>query len=189
MKQTGGNKMVHAIDAARFFVNIANTIPTDDLMTNMRVNKLLYFAQGECLRKLGKPLFDDDMEAWDYGPVVPPVYQTYKGFGREPIKDGVDYQDTFSEQEKNVLFDVLRYYGQFSTSALVSLSHEAQSPWAAAHKNGDKHATISKESIKAFFESKPPIPEFTTPYQENHFAGYRDKDGYLVLPKEWDDEA
>jgi len=92
--------MVHAIDAARFFVNIANTIPTDDLMTNMRVNKLLYFAQGECLRKLGKPLFDDDMEAWDYGPVVPPVYQTYKGFGREPIKDGVDYQDTFSEQEK-----------------------------------------------------------------------------------------
>ena len=59
--------MVHAIDVARFFINIANTIPTDDLMTNMRVNKLLYFAQGECLRQLGRPLFDEDMEAWQYG--------------------------------------------------------------------------------------------------------------------------
>ena len=62
--------MVHAIDVARFFINIANTIPTYDLMTNLRVNKLLYFAQGECLRRLGYPLFDDDIEAWTYGPVV-----------------------------------------------------------------------------------------------------------------------
>lgn len=75
--------MVQAIEVARFFINIANTIPTDDLMTNMRVNKLLYFAQGECLRQLGKPLFDEDMEAWDYGPVVPSVYRTYKEFGRD----------------------------------------------------------------------------------------------------------
>ena len=181
--------MVQSIEVARFFINIANTIPTDDLMTNMRVNKLLYFAQGECLRQLGKPLFDEDMEAWDYGPVVPSVYRTYKEFGREPIKDGVGYQDTFSEQEKDVLFDVLSYYGQFSTSALVALSRQVQSPWTAAHKNGDKHAKISKEEIKTFFTSKPPIPKFTIPYKETDFVGYRDKDGYLVLPQEWDENA
>lgn len=180
--------MVHAIDVARFFINITNTIPTDDLMTNMRVNKLLYFAQGECLRQLGRPLFDEDMEVWQYGPVVPYVYQAYKRFGREPIKDDTEYQDTFSEQEKDILFDVLRYYGQFSTSRLVALSYQEEAPWTAAHKYGGKHAKISNEAIKTFFESKAPIPKFILPYQESDFVGYRDKDGYLVLPKDWDDE-
>ncbi|WP_255304172.1 Panacea domain-containing protein [Megasphaera sp. DISK 18] len=180
--------MVRAIDVARFFINITNTIPTDDLMTNMRVNKLLYFAQGECLRQLGEPLFCDEMEAWNYGPVVPCVYQTYKIFGREPIKDETEYQDNLSDQEKDVLFDVLRYYGQFSTNTLVSMSHQKQSPWAVVHKDGVMHTKISKEAIKSFFESKDPIPKFTLPYQESDFVGYRDKDGYLVLPKDWDDE-
>ncbi|WP_296920733.1 Panacea domain-containing protein [Megasphaera sp.] len=180
--------MVHAIDVARFFINIANTIPTDDLMTNMRVNKLLYFAQGECLRQLGRPLFDEDMEAWQYGPVVPHVYQTYKRFGRGPINDDAEYQDTLSEQEKNILFDVLRYYGQFSTSRLVALSHQENAPWTAAHKDGVKHAKMSNEAIKTFFESMDSISKFTIPYKETDFVGYRDKDGYLVLPKEWDDE-
>ena len=57
MKQTGGNKMVHAIDAARFFVNIANTIPTDDLMTNMRVNSFYNFAQGNVCGKVRQTAF------------------------------------------------------------------------------------------------------------------------------------
>ena len=92
-------------------------------------------------------------------------------------------------RKKNVLFDVLRYYGQFSTSALVSLSHERSLRGLLRIKMAISTLPYQKESIKAFFESKPPIPEFTIPYQENHFAGYRDKDGYLVLPKEWDDEA
>lgn len=87
------------------------------------------------------------------------------------------------------MFDVLSYYGQFSTSALVALSRQVQSPWTAAHKNGDKHAKISKEEIKTFFTSKPPIPKFTIPYKETDFVGYRDKDGYLVLPQEWDENA
>jgi uncharacterized phage-associated protein len=181
--------MVHAIDVARFFINIANTIPTYDLMTNLRVNKLLYFAQGECLRRLGYPLFDDDIEAWTYGPVVPYVYQTYKKFGRGPIKeDMVNDDNTFTEQEKDVLFDVLRNYGKFSTSTLVSMSHLEKSPCATAHQNGDKHAKISSESIKCFFKKLPSISQFTVPYKPSDCVGYRDKDGYLVLPKELDDD-
>lgn len=181
--------MTHAIDVARFFINIANTIPTYDLMTNLRVNKLLYFAQGECLRQQGYPLFDDDIEAWTYGPVVPCVYTTYKKFGREPIKDDTEYDNNaFSEQDRDVLFDVLRYYGQLSTFALVAMSHQEKSPWSATHKSGGKHAKISNVSIKTFFESTPPIPKFVIPYKPSDYVGYRDKDGYLVLPKEMDDE-
>lgn len=49
----------------------------DDL-TNMKLNKLLYFAQGHYLQRYGKPLFDNAVEAWDHGPVVPEVYTAYK---------------------------------------------------------------------------------------------------------------
>lgn len=50
----------------------------DDL-TNMKINKLLYFAQGHYLREYGEPLFDDGIEAWDHGPVIPAVYSAYTG--------------------------------------------------------------------------------------------------------------
>lgn len=63
--------------------------------------------------ELGKPLFDDDMEAWDYI-CGPPVYQTYKRiWAKEPIKMVLTIR-THSLNRKNNLFDVLRYYGEFS---------------------------------------------------------------------------
>lgn len=181
--------MAHAIDVARFFIDIANAIPTCDLMTNLRVNKLLYFAQGECLRELGHPLFDDGIEAWTYGPVVPCVYKAYKHFGREPIKDDAEVsENALTEQEKDVLFDVLRHYGRFDTSTLVSMSHQKKSPWDVMYRRNNKHAKIPNDLIKLFFESQPPISKFKNPYKPSDCVGYRDKDGYLVLPKELDDE-
>ena len=52
-----------------------------DLMTNLRLQKLLYFAQGWHLARFGRPLFDASIEAWPYGPVVPEVYRAYKEYG------------------------------------------------------------------------------------------------------------
>ena len=54
----------------------------DDL-TNMKLNKLLYFSQGHYLKKYGRPLFNNVIEAWGHGPVVPEVYSTYKECQRQ----------------------------------------------------------------------------------------------------------
>ncbi|BDR52193.1 hypothetical protein KIM372_01000 [Bombiscardovia nodaiensis] len=62
--------MVRAIDVADFFVIAAQEDHADG-MTNMKVNKLLYFAQAASLRKSGKPLFDDPIEAWQLGRLSP----------------------------------------------------------------------------------------------------------------------
>ena len=58
--------MLKAIDVANFFVDLANSDP-DDCMTNLRVNKLLYFAQAWSVVRRNKPLFEEDMQAWKYG--------------------------------------------------------------------------------------------------------------------------
>ena len=54
-------------------------------ITNLRLQKLLYFIQQEYLKDYGKPLFFDDICAWKYGPVVPNVYYIYSGYGGLPI--------------------------------------------------------------------------------------------------------
>ena len=69
--------MATVFDVADFFIDIAN-MSEDDQMTNLKLNKLLYYAQGVFLARTGKPLFDDDIEAWDLGPVVSCIYQKYK---------------------------------------------------------------------------------------------------------------
>lgn len=181
--------MAKAIDVARFFINIVNSLPTNDLMTNLRVNKLLYFAQGECLKRLGHPLFTEDIEAWTKGPVVPSVYSRYKVFGREPIKENTQYdKDAFSEEEKDVLFDVASYYGQISSSALVEISHQCGSPWEHVYDPTKRHVKINVDSMRQYFSQQTPIPVFADIIDKIETVGRRDADGYLVLPSEWDDD-
>ena len=55
-------------------------------ITNLKLNKLVYYSYVESLRKLGRPLFDDAIEAWQYGPVEPAVYQAFSSYGRNPIQ-------------------------------------------------------------------------------------------------------
>ena len=73
-----------AIDVANFFIDLYNSVP-EGQVTNLSLNKLLYFAQGHSLAENGKPLFDEPIEAWQYGPVVPSVYHTFKKHRRSRI--------------------------------------------------------------------------------------------------------
>lgn len=59
--------MASVFDVANFFIEVSPAF--DDNMTQMKLYKMLYYAQGWSLVKLGRPLFDDEIQAWDYGPV------------------------------------------------------------------------------------------------------------------------
>lgn len=62
---------------------------SSELLSNMKLQKLLYYQQGFHLAYFGTPLFNEDIVAWQYGPVVPEVYEAYKSFGRAGIKPQV----------------------------------------------------------------------------------------------------
>ena len=80
--------MADVQDVARFFIGLArrqNDLDHGGLMTNLRLQKPLYFAQGWHLARFGQPLFDASIGAWPYGPAVPEAYRAYKEYGREGI--------------------------------------------------------------------------------------------------------
>lgn len=146
--------MANVYDVADFFIDVCNN-STDDQITNLKLNKLLYYAQGCHLARTGKPLFDDKIEAWKLGPVTPTIYHRYSVCGKNPIsKTGDDYSGTvFSSEELDTLTDVMREFGKYTGSALVSMTHKAGTPWSSACTANERE--ITQASMKKYFEENP----------------------------------
>lgn len=118
-------------------------------ITNLRLQKLLYFIQAKVLVETGNPCFDDEMEAWEYGPVVPMVYEAYRKYRNLPIDEDTAFY-LFEDAVKDNIIEVLDFLGDTSTFELVQITH-AQAPWIEARKKENR--IISKDSIKEFFEA------------------------------------
>ena len=179
--------MLKAMDVANYFIDVGVLLGQDD-MTNMRVNKLLYFAQGRHLAKTGKPLFDEDIEAWKYGPVVKNVYQTLKENKDKNISApyGEYSIEIFTPEQRQILLEVVSKYNRLVTSYLVALSHAAGSPWDLAFSSGNDN-TIQKEDLKKYFTDCMDTDSDNECPPSDIGETYFDEDGYTVFPKEWDD--
>lgn len=149
-----GEPMPVAEDVAKFFIQYYDD--NDVLITNLMLNKLLYFAQGHHLAEYGKPLFGETIEAWKYGPVVPSVYRKYKPYGKGPIhNDGrFDCRNLFSDDAMSLLLDVAEYYMDYSSSKLVALTHEQGSPWDKAFSGheDERHLAIDEDDMRLYFQ-------------------------------------
>ncbi len=73
--------MAHAEHVARYFLWLAANEPEEEPVTHMRLQKLLYYAQGWALASRGEGLFAGEIQAWRHGPVTPGVYATFKKYG------------------------------------------------------------------------------------------------------------
>jgi uncharacterized phage-associated protein len=129
-----------ADQVARLFLSI--TDPEDNDVSNLKLQKLCYYAQGLCSAMRGAPLFRDRIEAWDHGPVVPSLYHQYKQYGSQPIPSVTDF--TWADLEhadRQALSDIYDYYAQFSAWRLRNMTHE-EAPWIDASKRTDKEITL-----------------------------------------------
>lgn len=115
----------------------------------------MYYAQGEYLRKTaGVPLFNDEMQAWTHGPVVPSLYRELRKYkGQEIPLDEVipesfnwdDYRDC-----EDVLISVWNKYGIYSAWALRNKTH-TESPWINNFEADNTNCVISDVDMKAYF--------------------------------------
>jgi uncharacterized phage-associated protein len=124
-----------------------------ELMSNMKLQKMLYYQQGFHLAYFDTPLFEEEIEAWMYGPVVPSMYEKYKINGRNGIEPENDAED-FSFNEKNELSlfnEVCKVYGAYSASGLMNMTHE-EMPWKST-PIGEGHI-IEKEKMRLFFKTR-----------------------------------
>lgn len=181
--------MAKAIDVAKYIIDIFSIKAEhnlDDGMTNLRLQKLLYLSQGYYFARYGKPLFKEDMIAWQYGPVVLPVYERYSSFENNVIKDSAPEPNALSPEESELVLDVLSKYGKYSTGRLVNMSHEPDSPWSQVFEE-TKNNKIPKELIKNYFEKQEKLlsteekikAKFGKPSEEK-----RGPNGYILLPSE-----
>jgi uncharacterized phage-associated protein len=142
--------MLTCFDVAKYFLAQASE-DAGDLISNLKLQKLVYYAQGFQLALYGTPLFPEPIEAWTNGPVVPVLYEYYQkyGAGAIPYPYDVDF-DLYDEKTRSLLDEVYRVFGQFSAWKLRNMT-QAEYPWKlAAHTSSE----ISQQSMKEYFKTQ-----------------------------------
>lgn len=136
-------------DVANYFLAQTDD-EAGDTISNLKLQKLVYYAQGFHLALKGIPLFNEPLQAWNHGPVSPALYQAYKAYGSSSLPIPEEFDDTrLTPEEKEVLDDVYAVYGQFSAWKLRDLTHD-EAPWVNAYREG-ANAPISHEAMQEFF--------------------------------------
>ena len=121
----------------------------------MKLQKLCYYAQGFTLALTGKPLFNERIEAWAYGPVVPELYSKYSDYVSNVIPyKNIDPTENFNEDELEILNETYHVYGDYSALKLSRLSHSEPTWINHYHINSNDHKEeIPQEEMEIFFKT------------------------------------
>lgn len=155
--------MYDVLSVARFIINYCNS--ENIVISNLKLQKLLYFVQAFFLINTQQPCFRESIEAWDFGPVIPVAYHEFKQYGSgniPTIKRYIvyhnneyyyeDYSSNMidSNDQENII-DVINEFKEYSATDLVKLTH-SQTPWADVYVSGANNV-ITNESIERYFNA------------------------------------
>ncbi len=139
-----------ASDIAKWFLAFNRKVMREgdsEYISNLKLQKLLYYAQGTFYAMTGKKLFNDPIVAWRHGPVVVDVYHEYKENGASGIEFDEPFEfSEYNEETNGILEEVYEYFGQYSAWKLRNMTHEER-PWKETNLNEE----ISPEVIRDFF--------------------------------------
>lgn len=142
-------KTYDVIDIAKYVIN--KSIDIGKPISNLKLQKILYFIQGKFLSDLKKPAFFEDIQAWRHGPVVPKVYYEFNKYIANEITykfDDVD-EEIFDKKDlqkiNNVIYDKCNY----DAWKLVEITHN-QSPWKNNYKE-NQNVVIPMDDIRNWF--------------------------------------
>jgi uncharacterized phage-associated protein len=125
-------------------------------LSNLKLQKLLYYGQGHHLAEEHRPLFPEQIQAWSHGPVVPEVYHQYKGCGSSTIELPTDDPFTWDEVDRktaDLLSRVWNTYGGFSAGRLRSMTH-SERPWQAHFRPDERGIVIPDSEIEHYFSGR-----------------------------------
>lgn len=125
-------------------------------LTNLKLQKLVYFAHGWYLAFTNTPLITDDVQSWQFGPVIPNLYNALRHYGANPITKKIP---TASEvppggEDWNFICSVYRKYAMFSPAQLVALTHEPDSPWEQFGAGKNDFQVIPQSVIMDYFKAR-----------------------------------
>ena len=138
---------------ANWFINRAEQ--EGKSLSIMTLLKLTYIAHGWHLEMRNAPLFDNKIEAWQYGPVIPDVYNEFRDQGisiKRPTKRGQHVQ--LEAEDESLLEQVYNVYAKLSPFQLSDLTHISAGPWDIARQAGNWYAPIPDDLIKQHYVQK-----------------------------------
>ena len=154
-------------DIARYVINYVNN--NDDLISNLKLQKVLYFIQAKFLTDIGYPCFKEEIEAWSMGVVIPSVYNEYKRYGAGcilPVKEFFVYSDDIFEckyvkysddviddYDKKAINEIINKCANYSDFQLTSITRN-QTPYIKAYYTFKslRRKIVSKDDIYDFFK-------------------------------------
>ena len=148
--------MASAYEVARYFAHIAVNDEEPDYLTNLRLQKLLYYAQAWSLVMRDKPLFPERIEAWVHGPVVCDVWDAFKAKGTGPITEDTIGEPVFdlTDDEQEFVRSVWDSYNSFSALKLREMIHE-EDPWIIARGGCGaaerSNSEITHQALREYF--------------------------------------
>ena len=147
-------KIYDALTISKWIINKIHPDP-------LKLQKLLYLAQGYSYAFYDRPLFNDELEGWFHGPVVREIYHMFKDYQYNSID--INYEiDELDKDATDVLNYIIDNFAKYDAKYLEELSHN-QEPWILSRigldpdERSDK--TISKESIANYFVNEIFQPE------------------------------
>jgi uncharacterized phage-associated protein len=138
-------------------------------VTNLSLQKIVYFCHVWSLINYSKPLVRHKFEAWEFGPVLPYLYQEFKAYGSKPILSRAKAMDRttgqiqdakydFPSEVITLLKDITDFYSSIRAGHLVDLSHVEGGPWHKVWNHKGKvnpGMKIENSDILKFYSSAP----------------------------------
>jgi len=147
---------------------IVLSISQNKPLTPMKLHRLVYYAHGWHLAVTKRPLINECVEAWDFGPVIPSLYHALKPYGNEEITEKVvntyipsmhcqpkDFT-TFNEfiQSKAIVDRVWDVLSDYTAIQLSNMSHEPGTPWELTRKKFNCSVPIKDQLIQEYFKNQ-----------------------------------
>lgn len=152
--------MITVCNSARAVASFVIALEGFREVTNLRLQKLLYFLQGYSFQRFHLPLFPENLEAWTYGPVCASLYGDYVAYRNRPIPHWEGARSLPTNPDSNISMDnaqnfvrvVMEWADHYTSGQLVEMSHQAGTPWAIVWNNGEgKYAGIPMQLIQRYF--------------------------------------
>ncbi len=129
---------MQALNLAKYIVT--KCVKEDYPISNLQLQKILYYIQVWFLQNTRDVAFSDDIEAWQFGPVIPEVYYFFCGFGAMPISSTYDIKENISH--KNKIDNIVTTKRVLPPWDLVEETHNPQKAWKRIYRDGDGNGHV-----------------------------------------------
>ena len=149
-------RKIDAHDVADWFINRIDRRMGEVITTDV-VHRLLYFAQAWYLANTGHEMFEEELEAWGTGPIIPAIYERFEHMDVASLPD-IENSRTIKGSKLEMLECIQRDYGCYMPFKLDELAKEPGGPWHTARKGlaplAPSDKIIPKAAMKSFYREK-----------------------------------